>query len=283
MALENIETLEKDIAEEMKAKEATVRQVPTVAQDAGTQVQAESPKKSPVILIGVSALFVIIALVAVYFGYTYYKEISTPPVIVPITNATSTTKTPERLLGGLSPEFPDALGRYVTKIQKTNLGYILYINSYPPVFSYMLRNESSYGASLAKSLGVPQETKTIYVDELTPPPAIVTPTPTSTSNKLPGKQALATSSTNLNQASTSSSTQAIATDGSVRDESAGERQILSVEPIPFTFYDTTVSNQNIRVGKSGNSTIYYAFIQEKAVVFSTTIEGILSLKNDILR
>jgi hypothetical protein len=54
-------------------------------------------------------------------------------------------------------------------------------------------------------------------------------------------------------------------------------------PIPFIFSDMTILNQNMRVGMSGKNAIYYAFIDNKALVFSKSSEGILTLKNAILR
>ena len=52
---------------------------------------------------------------------------------------------------------------------------------------------------------------------------------------------------------------------------------------PYKFTDITVSNQNMRVGTSGSSTIIYAFINTDTLLFSSSTEGIMSLRGAILR
>ncbi len=65
-------------------------------------------------------------------------------------------------------------------------------------------------------------------------------------------------------------------------KSLGTPRDTSTTTPPFTFTDVTINNQNMRVGKSASSTIVYAFINTQALVLSTSTEGILSLRSDIL-
>lgn len=51
---------------------------------------------------------------------------------------------------------------------------------------------------------------------------------------------------------------------------------------PFSFTDATFSNQNMRIGTSGSSTIAYAFINEKTVAIASSAQGILTLRGSIL-
>ena len=51
----------------------------------------------------------------------------------------------------------------------------------------------------------------------------------------------------------------------------------------FTFLDTTINNQNMRVGNSASSTIVYAFINTQALVISSSTEGIFLLRSDVTR
>ena len=51
----------------------------------------------------------------------------------------------------------------------------------------------------------------------------------------------------------------------------------------FSFKDITINNQNMRIATSASSTVIYAFIGSEALVFSSTTEGILLLRSDILR
>ena len=50
----------------------------------------------------------------------------------------------------------------------------------------------------------------------------------------------------------------------------------------FKFSDTTINNQNMRVGTSGSNIVVYAFINTQALVISSSTEGIFSLRGDIL-
>jgi hypothetical protein len=52
---------------------------------------------------------------------------------------------------------------------------------------------------------------------------------------------------------------------------------------PFTFTDLTLSNQNMRVGVSGSSTVVYAFVNAQALVIASSPQGILALASAILK
>jgi hypothetical protein len=52
---------------------------------------------------------------------------------------------------------------------------------------------------------------------------------------------------------------------------------------PFVFTDLTLSNQNMRVGTSGSSTVVYAFVNAQALVIASSPQGILALANAILK
>jgi hypothetical protein len=64
--------------------------------------------------------------------------------------------------------------------------------------------------------------------------------------------------------------------------SVGSPRDTSSSSLPFLFSDTTLSNQTMRVGTSGSSTVIYAFVNSQALVVSSTTEGILTLRNAIL-
>jgi hypothetical protein len=51
---------------------------------------------------------------------------------------------------------------------------------------------------------------------------------------------------------------------------------------PYFFTDTTINNQNMRVGTFGSSTVVYAFINAKTLVISSSTQGILALRSGIL-
>jgi hypothetical protein len=57
----------------------------------------------------------------------------------------------------------------------------------------------------------------------------------------------------------------------------------STSSLPFSFEDVTMSNQNMRLGTSGSSTVVYAFVNGHSLLISSSTEGILSLRGAILR
>ncbi len=78
----------------------------------------------------------------------------------------------------------------------------------------------------------------------------------------------------------------IKNEGAFADELAravGAGRDMSTTTPPFTFTDVTLNNQNMRVGTSASSTVIYSFINTQALVIASTTEGILALRNAILR
>lgn len=56
----------------------------------------------------------------------------------------------------------------------------------------------------------------------------------------------------------------------------------SASSTPFVFTDVTLSNQNMRVGTSGSSTIVYGFANSQTLLIASGTESILKLRNAIL-
>ena len=212
MTTPNIDTFEHDITNEIKHKEASIGDIASAGGDIGNDSN-KNKTISPITILIVSLFVVILAGVAVYFGYYYYNRKINPPenkniIVAPEINDTS-------MLKDLSPLFVDAIGRFVTGVEKTNYGYAIKINSYSSVFSYMLKNEELFAEDIAFSVGVKNDT--------------------------------------------------------------------SATTSPFIFKDITINNQNIRLGNSASSTVAYAFIGSSALIISSTTEGLLLLRSDILR
>jgi hypothetical protein len=63
----------------------------------------------------------------------------------------------------------------------------------------------------------------------------------------------------------------------------GSPRDTSTTTVPFSFTDLTLSNQNMRVGTSGSSTIIYAFVNAQTLLVSSSTQGILSLRSGILK
>jgi hypothetical protein len=63
--------------------------------------------------------------------------------------------------------------------------------------------------------------------------------------------------------------------GSLRDTSTSTPS--------FTFTDTTINNQNMRIGTSASSTVVYAFASPQILLIASSTESILALRSVILR
>jgi hypothetical protein len=66
-------------------------------------------------------------------------------------------------------------------------------------------------------------------------------------------------------------------------QAVGSPRDASTTTLPFSFTDVTISNQNMRVGVSGSSTVVYAFVNARALLVSSSTQGILTLANGILK
>jgi hypothetical protein len=271
MSLENISTLEKDIAEEMKAKEATARTIASASGDVSNKNEdgekptgeKTQPSKKPFIFLG-GALVVV--SFAVGFGYLYLLQqqqnetVQTQTGPSPQEIAQRELAKKEAALSSISPILNNAIGSFVNKVSRTERSFTLHLSNFAPVFAYIAKNEREYVEEVAKILGVSHDTQDIVVA----PPSTPQNLQASTSKKESSK-GIATSS----QATTTN--QEVPTSPSP--------QI----PIPFTYSDITVNNQNIRVITSGRYSFYYAFIGSKALVFATNLETLFAEKNVILR
>ena len=141
-----------------------------------------------------------------------------------------------------------AIGQYVTKIDKRGKGFILTLSSYSAVFSYMLRNENDFADELARALGVPRSDKPITRE------VVVSKTGTTTG------------------ATGTSSVTVVTTLGTTTE---------TFTPSPFVFTDITVSNQNMRIATSASSTVVYAFIGTQKLLIASSIEELLSLRSSL--
>ncbi len=64
-------------------------------------------------------------------------------------------------------------------------------------------------------------------------------------------------------------------------QAVGSPRDTSTTTSPFVWNDVTLSNQNMRVGVSGSSTLVYAFVNDTLLLISSSTQGILSMKGII--
>lgn len=275
MSLQNFDTFEQDIAQELKKKEVTIRDIAATNKNIEAATSDIPEKKSPLIFIVLGILLLGSLSGASYFGYTFYLSAITPQILNKIATL-PVVKTKESVLAELSPQLANNIGMFVSSIDKSKDGYTLRLSSFSPVYAYMLRNEKDYADDVANALGVKHGTQvaSITYDAAT---SIITIASTSSST-ITVSTTTTKNSKALSQGSTTTATTTLAPTPAVIVPVD-----TSTKPLPFIFSDITVSNQNMRMAVSGENSYYYAFIGNKALVFSTSPEGILNLKNAILR
>lgn len=152
--LEKVDTFEDDIANEVKQKEASVVSISAAGGDVGNE-PLPTPPNSSNLLIG-SILFIVCVIVISLGGYIYYIKTKT----INIPTITEATKPPIVNLERISDELNSSIGEYVTDTTKNEYGYIISIDSYSPVFSYMIKNENLYADQMARAVGSPRDTGT---------------------------------------------------------------------------------------------------------------------------
>ena len=248
MSITVVDTFEKNIAEEIKHKDATYSEIVAATSDKGA-VEPTPPdvhRTSPVFII--SGVLAFLAIVGIGVMSYLYQAGSFNPVAANTSKATvaqpTTQEEPKGQLSTLSSTLEREIGSYVTNVQKSNNGYLVRITTYGPVFAYMTRNESSYIEDFASKVYIPSKSA---FQKAAATPKITTPITGTSTN--------------------ASSTQATSTE---QETSSG----------PY-FTDVTISNQNMRVWNYASGTVVYAFIGTKAFAVSSSTDGILQLRNQL--
>ena len=164
MAIPNIDTFEYDIADEIKHKEASMGDIASASGDIGNETP---PSPSPIVPIIIGMILLSFIAIASFFGYQYFYE-EKIPVIQNNSSDEAKRINDASLLSTLSPSLPDAIGRFVSGVEKTEYGFNITITSYSPVFAYMFKNENLYADEIASAVGSMRDTST------TTPPFVFT-------------------------------------------------------------------------------------------------------------
>lgn len=262
-----VDTFEHDIANEIRRKEASLAEIEAISKQSSPNQEGVPPKKIPWVSVTLAIL-----LVASLFGisgvaYYYFTDALLPPSSEEMKIVKNDIPKIAADLVKLSPTLGTEIGRYVSSVEKKDVGYIITINNYSAVFGYMTRNENAYIEELTASF--PSVVATATTQTITPPPQVATSTLTASTTSSSTKQ---TKKTTGKVATTTMSTSSPIINTSIQE----------VKSQPY-FSDLTLANQNMRVYKKGNTTVIYAFVGNKKVIISNTPEGILALRNAILR
>lgn len=251
-----IETFEHDIADEVRSKEASISDIVTAVGDITTNSEKAPETNSSRYLIGIVIVLVVCGLFGA--GYMIYSYAQGGPVTQNSnTDQETTTKKPSSgvSLDSLSPTISQAIGSHITKVEKTKYGYILSIDSYSPVFAYMLKNENLFVNELAEAV------KSIPTGK------------SDASSNVGVKKDAPVVSTSTTVASGTPVTPSSSTTIEVKEKLSDE----------LIFSDITISNQDIRVALSTKGSVAYAFIGTQKIVISSSEEGVLQLRGSILQ
>ncbi len=259
-----VDTFEHDIADEIRHKEASIEDIASATGDIGNKPTEDSTTKSNSALISIVAILILCGIIgASYLAYLYYVEGPATEAEKQKIIATEKKKNnPGVALEIISPVLAQQLGTFLTNVQKTSAGYSIEINSFSPVFAYMIKNEQSFGDDLSLAVGNNHTIKT----KATSTQVIQQNTSHTASSSL-------ASSTQVTGTSTKSVTTSTTTTNSEAEEEL---------PTSFIFQDITISNVNMRVATSIYGTVAYAFIGKQKLVIASSTDGILQLRSSIL-
>lgn len=265
-----VDTFEHDIANEIRQKEASITDIAAAVGDIGNTNNNENSSRGSGLLIGVVLVLVLCAIVGlIAMGYLYYTGKYNPfsPSVDVTTEAKKATSKSGLTLISVYPTIEKAVGIHVTDIEKAPSGYIVTINSYSSVFSYMVKNEEVIKEELGMSVNSRQnKNQKVEPEKATTTPPTTTPTiSTTTGTSTATKPSTQTQSTSTPYATST------------------EETLVALLPDPDEFSDVTIDNQNMRVGNSLFGPVVYAFVGTQHLVISSSTAGALSLRNSILR
>lgn len=281
-----VDTFERDIAEEIKRKDASLTEISAASNNVGNE-EAIPQKKSSVLIFVLLGVFVLALCGLAGVAYFYFTDPLLPPSQGSVAIKPADVPKINTDLMKLSPTLANQVGTFVTSVEKRERGYVVNISSYSSVFAYVTRNENAFISELAL-LFAPLATTTQAVSA--PPVATTTYTIVGTTTQSGAKatttQAAKTTAKPKQKQPTSTTTTATLPPSTTGTTSTNIQQTYLVEKeqiIDSRFSDVTLSNQNMRVWTSGNRRVVYSFFGTDKILISDSPEGILLLKSGILR
>lgn len=149
--LPKIETFEYDITNEIKTKEANIRDI-AVSNGVIENKEEDNSKNKNMILISISAFLILISVISVlvYYLYMQNKEEVAPVKII----QKNENGFREEDLSSKLPFLYGKVGRFITKGEETPHGFSLTLDNYNEVFAFMLKNENQFSDELSDLLKV---------------------------------------------------------------------------------------------------------------------------------
>ena len=253
--------------------------ISTADNDIGNDVVL--PRRTPIFLISVIVVLILTLSGFGYLAYYYVNDgILSPKKEDTAINPDSVPKTTTELKN-ISKTLGEQIGRFVTRVEKKDGGYIITISDYSPVFAYVTRNEKDYIEEL--SLLFPADTTQTETK-----PVVATSTTLATATTIATTTIVATTTATATKATKPSTKTATTTKATSTSTQQGTTTPVITVPLEINdssteFSDVTLSNQNMRVWKHGGHTVVYAFVGNNTLLIANGTAGILSLKGGILR
>lgn len=149
--LPKIETFEGDITNEIKTKEANIRDI-AVSNGSIENKAEDTSKNKNVVLISISAFLILISVISVlvYYLYAQKEEVVPTPKVV----QKSATGFKEKDLSSKLPLLYGKVGRFLKKGEETPYGFSISLDNYNEVFAFMLKNEDQFSDELSNLLKV---------------------------------------------------------------------------------------------------------------------------------
>lgn len=149
--LPKIETFEYDITNEIKTKEANIRDI-AVSNGTIENKEEDNSRNKNLMLISVSAFLILISVISVIVYFLYSQKQETLPA--PKVAQRSANGFKEKDLSSRLPLLYEKVGRFITKGEETPYGFSLSLDNYNEVFAFMLKNENQFSDELSKLLKV---------------------------------------------------------------------------------------------------------------------------------
>lgn len=164
MSAPKIETFEYDIVDELKNKHADWVDVAKVDETKEINKEVSKISTEKIILIILSIILFIALSVLLILNYTKPKQ-ATPLTQI---NPNYLPKSNQITFDNILPETSYGIGRFTSSVSMVgNGGYSIKILDYSSVYSYILKNETSFGKELQNLFGIEASTSTPAFKDVT--------------------------------------------------------------------------------------------------------------------
>ena len=150
--LPRVDTFEYDISEEIKSKGVSIRDIAASSVTIENKPESSSIKNSSVFII-LSIIFLFLSIAGIIWYMIFIQNQSKALTNNKIKESLTATIATSSLQNSL-PVLNESIGRFVSKMIKTQDGYDLILNDHNQVFSYVVNNENSFAIDCANLFNI---------------------------------------------------------------------------------------------------------------------------------